>query len=73
MRMVGTRGIAGVWRIRMPKYLLSWEDTIWYNLEIEADSEEGAHEKFHSGDYDYEDIEEVGIEMVSGSLSIEQV
>jgi len=57
----------------MPKYLLSWEDTIWYNLEIEADSEEGAYEKFDSRDYDYENIEEVSIEMVWGSLFIEEV
>jgi hypothetical protein len=64
---------AGMGGSVMPKYLLSWEDTIWYNLEIEADSEEGAHEKFHSGDYDYNDIQEVGVEMVSNSLFIEEV
>jgi hypothetical protein len=35
----------------MPKYRIKYVYERWYNLDIEADSEEQALDKFHSSDF----------------------
>lgn len=57
-------------RWTMPKYLISWEETVWMDLEIEAESEEEAIQKFDMADYDREDVKEVGQEWIPDSLDI---
>ena len=56
----------------MPKYLISWEDSVWYNLQIEADSSEQALEKFATGDYN-DFIDCVGNEMIPDTIDIEEL
>ena len=36
----------------MNKYKITWTVEDWYEMEIEADSEEEALDKFHNNDYD---------------------
>ena len=57
----------------MPKYLLSWEQSHWMNLEIEADNEDEAIDKFHDMDYDWDMVEETGADMIENSLSVEEL
>ena len=56
----------------MPKYLISWEEAIWYDLEIEADSAEEALDKFHSNDYDREDVKFIGQEALPDTVEVMQ-
>jgi hypothetical protein len=60
------------WRIKMPKYLVSWKEEDWYNVIIEADSAYEAQDKFWGREYDPEDTVHVGSE-VSGSIDIEAI
>lgn len=39
-------------------YTVSWVETVLYGVDIEAESAEEAEAKWHSGDYDYNNIEE---------------
>ena len=39
---------------QIPKYLISWTEELWYKMEVDADSIEDALDKFHSGDYDFD-------------------
>lgn len=55
----------------MPKYLLSWEQSHWMNLEVEADNEQHALDKFDDMDYDWDMVEEVGVEMIPDTLTVE--
>jgi hypothetical protein len=57
----------------MPKYLLSWEQSVWYNLEVQADSHFAALAKFENNEFDYEDVMEAGSEMIEGTLSVEAI
>ena len=57
----------------MPKYLLSWEESHWYNLVVEADSEFAALAKFHNNEFDYEDVQKVGDEVIEGTVSVEAI
>ena len=57
----------------MPKYIVSWEESIWMNLEIEAASKEEALQKFADNDYDKEDVMEVVQEWIPGSEQCEEV
>ena len=56
----------------MPKYLIKWEDSVWYNLEIEADSHKAALDIWHNQEYDSEDIIHTGSEL-QDSIEIEEV
>jgi hypothetical protein len=56
----------------MPKYLISFTEEDWYNITIEAESEEEAKDKFWRGDFDYEDTVHTGTE-IQESIDIEQV
>ena len=57
----------------MPKYLISWEESHWMNLVIDADNEDEAIDKFHDMDYDWDMVEEVGADMIENSLSVEEL
>ena len=57
----------------MPKYLIAWEESHWMNVEIEADNEDEAIDKFHDMDYDWDMVEEVGADMIENSLSVEEL
>lgn len=57
----------------MAKYLISWEESIWMNLEIEAASKEEALQKFADNDYDREDVMELEREWNPGSEQCEEV
>ncbi len=57
----------------MPKYLVSWEQSHWMNVEIEADNEDEAIDKFHDMDYDWDMVEETGADMIENSLSVEEL
>ena len=57
----------------MAKYLISWEESVWMDLIIEAGSKKEALDKFESNDYDREDVATVGQELVPDSLDIEEV
>ena len=55
----------------MTKYLITWEESMWYNLEVEADSEFAALAKFANNEFDYDDVMEAGADMIEGTLSVE--
>ena len=57
----------------MPKYLVSWEQSHWMNVEIEADNEDEAIDKFHDMEYDWDMVEETGVDMIENSLSVEEL
>ena len=57
----------------MPKYLITWEESHWMNLVIDADNEDEAIDKFHDMDYDWDMVEEVGADMIENSLSVEEL
>ena len=57
----------------MPKYLISWEESHWMNLVIDADNEDEAIDKFHDMDYDWDMVEETGADMIENSLSVEEL
>ena len=57
----------------MPKYLITWEESHWMNVTIDADNEDEAIDKFHDMEYDWDMVEEVGAEMIDSSLSVEEL
>jgi len=59
----------------MPKYLISWEEAVWYNLEIEAAFKEEALDKFHKGEYDRESLSRpsLGQEIIQDTIEIEEL
>ena len=56
----------------MPKYLISWSEENFYNINIDADSEFSALAKFHNHEFDYEDSVLVSSQLQS-SVEVEQV
>ena len=56
----------------MPKYLISWTEESWYQVDIDADSKEQALDIFHEGDYDREGIINTGWEM-QDSIECEEI
>lgn len=56
----------------MAKYVISWEDSVWYDLTLEADSREEALEKFASGDYN-DNIECVGNEIMADTIEVSEL
>lgn len=57
----------------MPKYLFSWEESVWYDLEIEAESRQAAIDIFAQGEYDSEDVRDMGQEIIPDTLEIEEI
>lgn len=57
----------------MPKYLFSWEESVWMDLEIEAESRQAALDKFADNDYDREDVKEVGQEWLPDTMEIVEI
>ena len=57
----------------MPKYLISWEESQWTNLIIDAPSQLAALDKFYNQEYNMEDIAVVGQEMIPDTMDIEEI
>lgn len=57
----------------MSKYIIKWEESVWLDLEIEADSREHALEKFGDNDYNGDDAVIVGSEIIADTIQIEEV
>ena len=57
----------------MPKYLISWEESQWTNLIIDAPSQLAALDKFYNQEYNMEDIAIVGQEMIPDTIDIEEI
>ena len=57
----------------MPKYLISWEESQWTNLIIDAPSQLAALDKFYNQEYNMEDIAIVGQEMIPDTMDIEEI
>lgn len=57
----------------MPKYILSWEESHWYNLVVEAPSEFAALARFENNEFYYEDVQKVGDEVIEGTVSVEAI
>lgn len=55
----------------MPRYKVGYTIERWYVLEIEAENEEKAREKFYDGDYE-DDARDVGSEL-QDSVLIEEM
>jgi len=51
------------WRIRMPKYLISWTEEEWWEVAIEAESKDEALGKFHNREYDEHTVVHIGGEL----------
>lgn len=57
----------------MAKYLISWEESVWYDLEIEAESYSDALDKFGANEYDREDVTFVGQEIIADTIEVGEV
>lgn len=57
----------------MTKYLISWEESQWTNLIIDAPSQLAALDKFYNQEYNMEDIAIVGQEMIPDTIDIEEI
>ena len=53
----------------MTNYVVSWTEETWYRVNIQADSEEQAREKFWEFDFDQEESKQFG-EEVQDSIEI---
>lgn len=47
----------------MAKFIVDYTEERWFSIEIEADTEEEASEKFWMGDCDFEKAENIGGEI----------
>ena len=57
----------------MTKYLISWEESQWTNLIIDAPSQLAALDKFYNQEYNMEDVAVVGQEMIPDTIDIEEI
>lgn len=57
----------------MPRYVISWEESQWLNLIVDAPSELVALDKFFSNEYDREDVIFVGQETLPDTIECEQI
>jgi hypothetical protein len=57
----------------MPKYLVSWEESQWMNLIIDAPSKLVALDMLYDREYDVEDVAIVGQGMIPDSIECEEV
>ena len=57
----------------MPKYLISWEESQWMDLIIDAPSKLVALDMFHKNEYDREDVAIVGQEWIPDTLDCEEI
>ena len=57
----------------MPKYLISWNEMVFYTLEIDGESKRDALDKFHNDNYDKEDVRDNGQEWDEDSVEIEEI
>ena len=57
----------------MTKYLISWKESQWANLIIDAPSQLAALDKFYNQEYNMEHIAIVGQEMIPDTIDIEEI
>ena len=57
----------------MTKYLISWKESQWINLIIDAPSQLAALDKFYNQEYNMEHIAIVGQEMIPDTMDIEEI
>lgn len=57
----------------MPKYLVSWEESNWYDIFIEAPSKMAALDMFYNNEYDRENVAIVGFELIPDTIECEEV
>lgn len=50
----------------MSNYVVSWTEETWYRVNIQANSEQEAREKFWNGDFDMDESKETGAEIQDG-------
>jgi hypothetical protein len=60
-------------RHEMAKYLVSWSEINWHNLVIEAESKDEAKEILLSGNFDVEDVRNIGGEENYDSIDVEEM
>ena len=56
----------------MARFKIEWTEEVWYQLEVEADSEEQARELFWAGEYNLDEGTQTGGEC-QDSVIIEEV
>lgn len=56
----------------MPKFIVDYTEERWFSIEIEADTEEEATEKFWTGECDFENAHECGGEIQQDIRVIEK-
>ena len=47
----------------MSKYTISWTEELWYRMDVEADSKDEALDKFHAGDYDFDNAKNTDVHL----------
>ena len=47
----------------MPNYTISWTEELWYRMDVEAESEQDALDKFHAGDYDFDEAKNTDVHL----------
>jgi hypothetical protein len=57
----------------MSKYLVAWHEVDTLNLIVEASSREEAIDKILNGDFDYEEVNSVGISFDGDSIDAEEM
>ena len=57
----------------MPKYVISWEESQWLNLIVDAPSKMVALDIFYKGEYDREDVVFVGQELIPDTVECEEI
>jgi hypothetical protein len=56
----------------MPKFTIHWTEELWYRMDVEADSEEDALDKFHNLEYDFDEAKNTDVHL-QDSIYVEEV
>ncbi len=56
----------------MPKFRIHWTEELWYYMDVEADSREAVLDKFHEGDYDFDEATNTDVHL-QDSIDIEEL
>jgi hypothetical protein len=56
----------------MPKFTIHWTEELWYRMDVEAASEDEALDRFHAGDYDFDEARNTDVQM-QDSVYVEEV
>jgi hypothetical protein len=50
----------------MARYVISWTEELRYRMEVDADSEDEARDKFSSGQYDFDGAKNTDVHLQEG-------